>query len=75
MVVDLPRLRGAHGQFIKVTQETNDETLIDVKVNNPLHKIVLLLQDIKKQKGLRRALRGGRFWLSDNIIPARRSWM
>lgn len=58
MVVDLPRLRGNHGQFLKVEQETNDETLIDVKVSNPLHKIVLLLQDLKKQKAFSFTLKG-----------------
>ena len=58
MVVDLPRPRGEHGQFIKVGRETNDETLVDVKVNNPLHKIVELLQDIKKQKAFSFTLKG-----------------
>lgn len=50
--------RGSHGQFLKVAPETNDETLIDVKVNNPLHKIVELLQDLKKQKAFSFTLKG-----------------
>ncbi len=50
--------RDKFGHFLKVEQETNDETLIDVRVNNPLHKIVELLQDLKKQKAFSFSFKG-----------------
>jgi|GEM_PF-3283133 len=34
-------------QLVKTTSSTDDTALVDVKVTNPLHKISLLLQDIK----------------------------
>lgn len=36
----------------------NDDDLLDVHIGNPLHKIVLLLQDIKKQKAFSFTLKG-----------------
>lgn len=42
----------------KNVSNKESETLIDVHVNNPLHKIVELLQDIKKQKAFSFTLRG-----------------
>jgi len=50
--------RNKYGQFVKVDPGTSDETLIDVKVNNPLHKIVELLQDLKRQKAFSFTLKG-----------------
>lgn len=38
--------------------KTDDETLVDIHVNNPLHKIVELLKDIKKQKAFSFTLKG-----------------
>lgn len=41
-----------------VSKTTDEDTLIDVHVNNPLKKIVELLQDIKKQKAFSFTLKG-----------------
>jgi len=37
--------------LVKTEKESDDSALIDVKLNNPFHKISLLLQDIKKHQG------------------------
>lgn len=40
------------------TSQMDDETLVDIHVNNPLTKIVDLLKDIKKQKAFTFTLKG-----------------
>lgn len=56
------RIRGEHGHFIKKTPNSpnllnvsenktqNDETLIDVKVTNPLRRISAILEQIKRKQ-------------------------
>jgi len=50
--------RDEFGHFLKVGKEDDDKTLVDVKVNNPLHKIVELLQEIKNQKAFSFSIKG-----------------
>lgn len=56
-IIAAKRLRDANGHFIKkgllsIEENKNqkDETLIDVKVTNPLHRITMILQDIKRRQ-------------------------
>lgn len=43
---------------IKVKEAKDDETLVDVHIGNPLHKITLLLEEIKKQKAFTFSIKG-----------------
>lgn len=61
--------QGEHGHFTTkdpvavggllhtVTEDSNDDTLVDVHVNNPLHRITKLLQDIKAHQSTTVSLR------------------
>jgi hypothetical protein len=42
----------------KITKTKDDTTLVDVHVGNPLHKITLLLEEIKKQKAFTFDIKG-----------------
>ena len=43
---------------MSVTHEADDDTLIDVKIGNPLRRIAQLLEEIKKQKAFSFTLKG-----------------
>lgn len=43
---------------VTVDHNVNDDTLLDVKIGNPLRKITQLLEDIKKQKAFSFTLKG-----------------
>lgn len=64
--------RDAQGHFLKasnflsslvaktatIKKGTDEDTLLNIRVSNPLHKIVELLQDIKKQKAFTFSVKG-----------------
>jgi hypothetical protein len=43
---------------VEIHKTSDDNTLVDVHVNNPLHKVVQLLEDIKKQKAFSFDIKG-----------------
>jgi hypothetical protein len=47
-----------HLPGIKVEKTTDDNTLVDIHINNPMRKIIALLEDIKKQKAFSFTLKG-----------------
>jgi len=51
-------LKTAIEKTITVENTKDDKTLIDVHVNNPLHRITLLLEQIKRQKALTFDIKG-----------------
>jgi len=63
--------RDSAGRFIKsVISSVSDDTLIDIHVNNPLRKIVALLQDIKAQKAFSFSFKGSIGLLGVIVIAA-----
>ena len=53
-----PTAKFLNGLVSSSSNVSNDQTLVDIHVNNPLHKIVELLQDIKTQKAFSFTLKG-----------------
>lgn len=56
-VIAAKRPRDANGHFIKndilsvdENNDPDDETLINLKVSNPLHRIIMILKDIKRRQ-------------------------
>ena len=47
-----------HFPSIRIEKTTDDNTLVDVHVNNPLKKVIALLEEIKKQKAFSFTLKG-----------------
>lgn len=43
---------------VSINKTTDEDTLLDVHVGNPLHKIIELLKDIKKQKAFTFSIKG-----------------
>lgn len=53
-----PSTKSFFNKFFSNGPKENTDTLIDVHVNNPLHKITSILEDIKKQKAFSFYLKG-----------------
>lgn len=56
--VDVDKHKSSEIPGVEIHKTTDDETLVDVHVNNPMHKIAELLEEIKKQKAFSFTLKG-----------------